>query len=83
MSTLARLDGLCKSSGTLGEAQGGPNCKCTCWRTLDFVDLAVVHSRMDRKKLCWELPFTNGGHLLVGKISPAAFLGSCDPVEMR
>lgn len=48
----------------------------------ELVDLAVGHSGLDRQALCWELPFTKGGHSLVRKISPAVFLASCDPVEM-
>lgn len=47
-----------------------------------LVDLAVGHYELDRQALCWELPFTIGGQSLARKISPAAFLGSCDPVEM-
>ncbi len=48
----------------------------------EFVDLAVGHCGLDRQALCWELPFTKGGQALAHKISPAALLGSCDPVEM-
>ncbi|MCM3566335.1 MULTISPECIES: hypothetical protein [Hydrogenophaga] len=48
----------------------------------ELVDLAVGHSGLDRQALWWELPFTIGGNSRVRKISPAAFLGSCDPAEM-